>query len=98
MNKLKWFSSGIARGNQAVAIITELLVELNNDSSSLPLQKVLDDYKVELEKKESSIPYILNRMNIAVSNVTLKNGISLSASQSSKLEQLQKLSYIYYGY
>jgi len=98
MNKLKWFSSGVARGDQAVIIIAELLGELNNNSSSLPLQKILIDYRDELEKKGSSVPYILSRMNIAVSNVTLKNGITLSKSQSNKLDQLAKLSYIYYGY
>jgi len=98
MSKLKWFASGVARGNQAVIIITELLTDFANDPNKAPLQKVLLDYKDELEKKESSVPYILSRMNIAVSNIMVKNGITLSQEQSDKFRKLTSLSNIRYGY
>ncbi|KRN99413.1 bacteriocin immunity protein [Companilactobacillus kimchiensis] len=98
MNKLKWFSSGVSRSNSATEIITDLLANLNGDVKTEPLQKVLIDYKDELEKQESSIPYILSRMNIAISNIMSKNGITLSPQQSDLMKQLTSLSYIRYGY
>lgn len=98
MIKLKWFSGGNDRADQAITIITELLTDLNGASKSEPLQRLLKDYKNELELKESSVPYILSRMNIAISNVTLKNSIVLSKDQSEKINHLTKLSNIRYGY
>jgi len=98
MGKIKWFSGGTDRGKEAITIITELLTDLEKDPKTAPLQEILISYKNELEKQESSIPYILSRMNIAVSNANVKNGISLSESQSSKLSKLNALSNIYYGY
>lgn len=94
----KWFASGVERGDEVVKIITELLNELSGDPAKAPLVKVLLSYKGELEKKESSVPYILSRMNIAVSNTMLKNHITLSPNQSDELKKIMKQSNIYYGY
>lgn len=96
--KINWFSGGNDRGNEALSIINTLLNDINNNPKDIPLQKVLYDYKDELEKRESSIHFILSRMNIAISNVVTKNGIVLSDNQSSKLSKLIKLSNIRYGY
>jgi len=98
MGKMKWFAGGNDRSQEAITIIEALLTDLETDPKTKPLQAVLISYKDELEKQESSIPYILSRMNIAVSNTNVKNGITLSESQSSKLSKLSALSNIYYGY
>lgn len=96
--KLKWFSGGSERGNEAISIVDNLLKDIDSNPTDAPLKQVLLSYKDELEKKESSIPYILSRMNIAVANVVTKNGIILSKTQSSELSKLTKLSNIRYGY
>ncbi|MGG5329484.1 bacteriocin immunity protein [Enterococcus sp. AZ163] len=98
MSKLKWFSGGKDRGEQALAIITDLLNELANNSFNKSLQQVLGTYKEELTKKESSVPFILSRMNLDISNALKEDGVALSASQSSKLKKLSSLSNIRYGY
>ncbi|GEO78654.1 hypothetical protein FD29_GL000742 [Companilactobacillus mindensis DSM 14500] len=94
----KWFASGVERGDEAVRIIAKLLTELSGDPTKAPLEKVLLSYKVELEKKESSIPYILSRMNIAVSNAMIQNHITLSQDQSDELKKIMQQSHIWYGY
>ncbi|EOH91047.1 bacteriocin immunity protein [Enterococcus pallens] len=95
---MKWFSGGKDRGEQAVTIITELLNELANDSDNKFLQQILGTYKEELTKKESSVPFILSRMNLDISNALKEDGVALSAGQSSKLKKLSSLSNIRYGY
>ena len=96
--KLKWFSGGSDRAHNAILIINDLLTDLQYYPEDITLQKVLLDYKDELEKQGSSVPYILSRMNIALSNVVTKNHLTLSQSQSDKLSKLLSLSYIPYGY
>ncbi|STY85495.1 Enterocin A Immunity [Listeria grayi] len=98
MKKVKWFSGGNERSNQAIIIITELLNDLNTNSKSRLLQEVLNNYKEELEKKGSSVPLILSRMNLEISNAIRKEGLVLSDSQSTKLKKLTSLSNIRYGY
>ena len=92
---IKWFSGGSDRAQAAISIINNVLNDTPEDNA---LRKVLIAYKDELEKQESSVPYILSRMNIALSNVVTKNHIILSKSQADKLSELIKLSYISYGY
>lgn len=94
----KWFATGGERGDEVIKIITELLNEISNDPAKVPLEKVLLSYKAELEKRESSIPYILSRMNITVSNTLIKNHITLSPSQSDKLKRILQQSRVWYGY
>ncbi|MEG0286710.1 MAG: bacteriocin immunity protein [Vagococcus sp.] len=98
MEKLKWFSGGKDRSEQVVAIITDLLTDLNNDQKTMSLQLVLTNYKNELIKKESSIPLILSRMNLDISNTIKKNNILLSSCQSDKLKKIISMSHIRYGY
>jgi len=94
MSKLTWFAGGKDRGNEAISIIDDLL---NNLNSQL-LQEVLIEFKDELEKRESAVPYILSRMNVSISNALHKNKVSLTEEQQSKLQQLTQLSNIRYGY
>ena len=98
MAKLTWFAGGKDRGDEAISIIDDLLNNLNNDTNKQPLQEVLIEFKDELEKRESAVPYILSRMNISISNALHKNEISLTEEQQSKLQKLTQLSNIRYGY
>ena len=98
MSKLNWFSGGKERSNQALALITEILRELDTDQNSQALQKVLANYQNEWRKEERPIPFILSQMNVEISNILNKKAISLSNTQAKKLKQLLTLSYIRYGY
>ena len=98
MSKLNWFSGGKERSNQALALMTEILRELDTDQNSQALQKVLANYQNELRKEERPIPFILSQMNVEISNILNKKAISLSTKQAKKLKQLLTLSYIRYGY
>lgn len=98
MSKLKWFSGGKERSDQTLALINELLKELDKNPNSPALQKLLANYQNELRKKERSVPFILSQMNIEISNLLKKETISLSDSQSNNLKQLMTLSNIRYGY
>jgi len=97
MKKLKWFVGGKDRSEVAISIIDNLLDNLDDDTTR-PLQEVLTDFKVELEKRESAVPYILSRMNLTISTTMHKNGITLPKDQQEQLQQLTQLSSIYYGY
>lgn len=98
MVKLKWFAGGTDRATQAIEIIDELLSDLPNTPNEDALKNVLLTYRHEFVKKSTSVPFILSRMSLAVSNVLEKNEITLTNSQSSKLKQLISLSSIRYGY
>lgn len=98
MGKLNWFSGGNERGKQAESIITDLLNDLKTDCANELLQKVLEDYLEELEEKRTSVPFILSRMNLAISNAVRNDGGSLSDSQSKKIKELTAISTIRYGY
>ncbi|MDB1724486.1 hypothetical protein PMV48_11950, partial [Enterococcus avium] len=50
MSKLNWFSGGKERSDQALALITEILRELDTDQNSQALQKILANYQNELRK------------------------------------------------
>ncbi|AXN36616.1 bacteriocin immunity protein [Latilactobacillus curvatus] len=97
MSKVKWFSGGVERGNQAVQIINELL---NDDKiiSDSPLEITLKKYRIELQQKESSIPFILSRMNLDISKALRSDPNQLSKEQTNKLKNLTSLSNIRYGY
>lgn len=86
------------RSDQALALITEILRELDTDQNSQALQKVLANYQNELRKEERPIPFMLSQMNVEISNILNKKAISLSTTQAKKLKQLLTLSYIRYGY
>ncbi|EMF0638635.1 bacteriocin immunity protein, partial [Enterococcus faecium] len=46
----------------------------------------------------TSVPLILSRMNLEISNAIKKDGVSLNAKQSKKLKELMSISNIRYGY
>ena len=98
MSKLNWFSGGKERSDQALALITEILRELDTDQNSQALQKILANYQNELRKEECPIPFMLSQMNVEISNILNKKAISLSTTQAKKLKHLLTLSYIRYGY
>lgn len=87
MSKVKWFSGGVERGNQAVQIINELL---NDDKiiSDSPLEITLKKYRIELQQKESSITFILSRMNLDISKILRSDPNQLSKEQTNKLKIL----------
>ncbi|MGM0175345.1 bacteriocin immunity protein [Enterococcus sp. DIV0800] len=98
MTKLKWFSGGEDRSEQAIAIIRLLVNDLNHDMKTNNLRQVLENYKIELEKKDASIPFILSKMNVDISRCLRKYPITLSTFQSDKVKKLTALSNIRYGY
>ncbi|MFS7260363.1 bacteriocin immunity protein [Carnobacterium divergens] len=98
MKKLNWFSGGNERGKQAQNIITDLLTDLKTDCENEFLQKVLEDYLEEFKQKRTSVPFILSRMNLAISEAVRNDGVPLSDSQSKQLKELTSLSTIRYGY
>ncbi|MDF3334405.1 bacteriocin immunity protein [Lacticaseibacillus rhamnosus] len=99
MNKLKWFSGGNERAEQAIQLIDELLRDLDNSSShSDRLRTVLRNNRESLIHKQAAVPFILSRMNLEISNALLQNNILLTKQQSDKFEQLSSLANIRYGY
>jgi hypothetical protein len=80
MSTIKWFSGGNERGDQAVNIINVLL-DYKELSQNSQLRKTLLEYKVELQKKESSVPFILSRMNLDISKALRNDGVYLNEEQ-----------------
>ncbi|RCW16231.1 bacteriocin immunity protein [Streptococcus gallolyticus] len=95
---LRWFSGGKERKNEAVIIIDELLVSLNEDSKYTPLKEFFLFYRKELESSGTSTPLVLSRMNVELSNILIENKLQLSDKQSEQLKRLRSLSNIRYGY
>ena len=98
MGKTKWYSGGNERAKQAANIITDLLDDLKTNLENESLQNVLENYFEELEQKGASIPMILSRMNLDISNAIRNDGVTLSDYQSKKLKELTSISNIRYGY
>ncbi|CUS25828.1 hypothetical protein FC70_GL000779 [Paucilactobacillus oligofermentans DSM 15707 = LMG 22743] len=98
MRKLNWFSGGTERSDQAETIIHDLLNQLPSELRTAPLQKVLTSYLKELERKDTSVPLILSRMNLDIAKTIRNNKINLTEFQSQKLKELTNLSSIRYGY
>ncbi|MBX9075363.1 bacteriocin immunity protein [Streptococcus anginosus] len=92
MVKIKWFSGGKERRDEAITIIDELLSNLTDSD----LKKVLLSYREELKKQEIATPFILSRMNLAVSQEMIEKSIRLSEVQSNRLKRLRSLSNIRY--
>lgn len=98
MGLLRWYSGGSDRAEQAINIINELLSDLGDSSQSGPLRDVLRGYKEDLIQKRAAVPFILSRMNLAISNVLVRDNITLTKLQSEKVGELSSLSNIRYGY
>lgn len=97
MKKLKWFSGGTERSEQAVAIIDELLKNLDIVQNNI-LKITLESYRTELKSRSSSTQFILSRMNMDIARAIRKDGKKLSSNQSEKLKKLTAISNIRYGY
>jgi hypothetical protein len=78
MSKLKWFSGGTERSNQAKMIILDLLKSLNGQIDKQSLVELLKIYHKELQQSRTSVPFIFNRMNLEISKIIRKNNITLS--------------------
>ncbi|MEB8419306.1 bacteriocin immunity protein [Enterococcus casseliflavus] len=96
MSKLKWFSGGAERSNQAKMIIFDLLKSLDGQSDKQSLVDLLKSYHKELQQSGISVPFILNRLNLEISKTIRKNSIILSKYQSEKFKELISLSNIRY--
>ena len=69
MKKLKWFSGGNERAEQAIQLIDELLRDFDDSSShSDRLRTVLRNNREALIHKQAAVPFILSRMNLEISN------------------------------
>lgn len=97
MSKVNWFSGGVERSNRAVQIIDELLKSGEIIPNS-QLELTLKNYRIELQQKASSVPFILSRMNLDISKSLRSDQNHLSEEQSNKLKSLASLSNIRYGY
>ncbi|MBP2098079.1 bacteriocin immunity protein [Enterococcus rivorum] len=97
MSKVNWFSGGTERSDQAVHIIDDLL-NCNEINSNSQLGTILQNYRIELQQKGASVPFILSRMNLDISKALRSDGNHLSEEQSNKLKHLSSLSNIRYGY
>ena len=97
MPNLNCFSGGLEISEQAINILDELLSDKNSELHD-DLRAVLMNYKGELIRKSSGIPFILSRMNLDISKSLQKKNIILTNTQTSKLKQLTSLSTIHYGY
>lgn len=98
MGELKWFSGGMERRQEALALLDELIQTLACDTHLAPLKEVLISYECQLRNGGTSIPYVLSQMNVAISQVLIKHALYLSASQSNQIKKLRELSNIRYGY
>ncbi|EYT96886.1 bacteriocin immunity protein [Enterococcus mundtii] len=98
MSHLRWFSSGNDRRKRAETIINELIADLALDHGNESLREVLHAYLEKLQNDGASVPFILSRMNLDISNALKKDGASLNEHQSEKLHELMAISSIRYGY
>lgn len=98
MSHLRWFSGGNDRRKRAETIINELIADLALDLGNEPLREVLQAYLEKLQNDGASVPFILSRMNLDISNALKKAGVSLNEHQSEKLHELMAISSIRYGY
>lgn len=96
--KIKWFSGGEERKSSAIPLIDDLISELNKKDDTEPVIVVLNKYKDELIKKETSAPFILSRFNADVSNAIRDNNIIMTDEESDILREIRQLSSIRYGY
>lgn len=98
MSRLNWFSGANERQQQASLLIKDLVADLKQSGGKEPLQKVLLSFDEELKRGESSTPFILSRMTVAVLTVLKEHQITLSAKESAQLDDLYALLQIRYGY
>lgn len=98
MSKLKWFSGGKERRDNALNLLESIIIEIREIEGSESLQEFLLTYKDELEKQKAPIPTILSRFNVELSGVLRDSNIILTDRVKEALNSIRKLSYIRYGY
>lgn len=89
---MKWFASGNEKDKKAVS----LLQKLYDLSDNIVLKQFFKKYIDEIHLG-TSVPYVLNAMNIEFISLVLKNKIQLTKKQEDIMTELRKLSYIKYG-
>lgn len=94
---IKWYTGGVERGEFVTEKLTEL-ISLLDSKNEQPLRDLLFNFYKEIKTSGSSVPYILSRMNISISNCLIDNHIILSKESSDLLKQILKMSQIRYGY
>ena len=92
MVEINWFAGGKERRDEAITIVDDLLSNLTNPD----LKKVLLSYREELKKQEIATPFILSRMNLALSQKLIEKNIRLPEAQSNQLKRLRNLLNIRY--
>lgn len=97
MNKIKWFTGGNKRSEEAIKFLTILQANLKN-TTDLPLTKILGKYSIELKNQQGSTPIILSRLNLDISRCLLNNKIHLSEENQKLIKDISSLSQIRYGY
>lgn len=98
MPKLKWFSGGKERRDDALTLLDSIMIDIRGLERAESLQDILSSYKEELEHPNAPIPISLSRFNVELSGVIRDNNIMLTDSVREKLDTIRKLSYIRYGY
>ena len=96
-SKVKWFSGGNDRRQQAIEIITKLIDCPEVNQSDALLSK-LDGYREELTQQKQSVPFILSRMNVDVGKSIQDTGVTLSDTANALVDDLGQLSQIHWGY
>lgn len=96
VEELKWYSGGAERGQIAMELISDLISRLDSGKEQ-PLRELLFGFYREIKAQESSVPYVMNQMNIELAQCMLDNGIVLSEENRKLMKQLQTLRYIRYG-
>lgn len=98
MSKLKWFSGGNERSEEAIVILNKLITSMDKDTDAKTFERLLISYRDELLSKQISVPFVLSRMNIEISQFLIENKLSMSEVQVDLMRDLRKLSNIRYGY
>ncbi|MCY7161470.1 bacteriocin immunity protein [Streptococcus lutetiensis] len=91
MAKLKWFSGGKERREEAIRIIEELLLDLQTNDSATSVKKTLTHYLNEFKTNGTSFPFLMNCMSLELTDSVLQSNIHFTPEQSEKLKELRKL-------
>lgn len=91
MGKLKWFSGGKERREEAIRIIEELLLDLQTNDSAVDVKRTLTHYLNEFKTNGTSFPFLMNRMSLELTDTVLHSNVHFTTEQSEKLKELRKL-------
>jgi len=92
----KWYASGHDRAQVAMALIADLVANLDAEHYQ-PLRQLLADYYKELvDQRSGSNIYVITRMGIAISKCMHQNSIVLDGDNEQRLKDLMALNNIHY--